>query len=118
MDKNNKKNKKRSFVLLDENGCKKGIYVGATPRVAAMKAAIRGYKNIVLRERKTLKLHYYIGSVVEVPVPDTAPAWIKKSAEKHGGKIKKANVRKVKTGRLKYYKLSKNDKSIFDMMKP
>lgn len=108
---------KRNFGLINEKGEEIGTYTGAQPRDAALKVANRGITNIVLREKGTKKLHYFIGKRELVPVPKNAPAWIQKAAKANKGKIYKANVEKVGTAQLKYVKLDRNDKSLFKVPK-
>ncbi|AFD00958.1 Non-histone chromosomal protein MC1 [Methanocella conradii HZ254] len=108
---------KRNFGLINEKGEEIGTYTGAQPRDAALKVANRGITNIVLREKGTKKLHYFIGKRELVPVPKNAPAWIQNAAKANKGKIYKANVEKVGTAQLKYVKLDRNDKSLFKVPK-
>jgi hypothetical protein len=88
---------KRIFYLLDDKGVEVGVYVGVQPRVAALKAASRGHTNIILREKGTRKLHFFIGKRELVPVPENAPWWLKKVAKKNDGKIFKAKATKIGT---------------------
>jgi hypothetical protein len=104
---------KKNFGLIDENGEEVGTYCGAQPRDAALKAANRGVKNIILREKGTKKLHYFKGKRELVPAPANAPEWIKKAAAKNQGKIFKANVEKSGTANLEYSELERNPKSLF-----
>jgi hypothetical protein len=104
---------KKNFGLIDENGEEVGTYCGAQPRDAALKAANRGVTNIILREKGTKKLHYFMGKRELVPAPANAPDWIKKAAAKNQGKIFKANVEKAGTANLEYSELERNPKSLF-----
>lgn len=94
-----------------------GTFTGAQPRDAALKAANRGYENIVLREKGTKKLHYFKGKRELVPAPKNAPDWIKKAAKERQGKIYKANVEKIGTGSLQFSELERNPKDLFNMPK-
>jgi len=73
--------------------------------------------SIVLREKGTKKLHYFVGKRELVAVPKNAPAWIQAAAKENKGKIYKANVEKIGTAQLKYVKLDRNDKSLFKIPK-
>ena len=104
---------KKNFGLIDEKGEEVGTYCGAQPRDAALKAANRGVTNIVLREKGTKKLHYFVGKRELVAVPKNAPAWIQEAAKGNKGKIYKANVEKLGTANLEYSELERNPKSLF-----
>ena len=108
---------KKNFGLINEKGEEIGTYSGAQPRDAALKAANRGVTNIVLREKGTKKLHYFVGKRELVSVPKNAPAWIQDAAKKNKGKIFKANVEKLGTAQLQFVKLERNDKSFFKLPK-
>ncbi|AFD00478.1 Putative non-histone chromosomal protein MC1 [Methanocella conradii HZ254] len=108
---------KKNFGLINENGEEIGTYSGAQPRDAALKAANRGITNIILREKGTKKLHYFLGKRELVPVPKSAPAWIKEAAKARGGKIYKANVEKLGTATLQYSELDRNPKELFKLPK-
>ncbi|MCD1295821.1 chorismate-binding protein [Methanocella sp. CWC-04] len=108
---------KKNFGLISDKGDEIGTFSGAQPRDAALKAANRGYTNIVLREKGTKKLHYFTGKKELVPVPKSAPSWIKESAKKKGGKISKANVSKVGIANLEYSELARNPKELFKVPK-
>lgn len=108
---------KRNFGLVNEKGEEVGTFTGAQPRDAALKVANRGVANIVLREKGTKKLHYFVGKRELVSVPKNAPAWIQEAAKGNKGKIFKANVEKVGTAQLKYVKLDRNDRSLFKIPK-
>lgn len=108
---------KRNFGLINEKGEEIGTFSGAQPRDAALKVANRGVTNIVLREKGTKKLHYFVGKRELVAVPKNAPAWIQEAAKKNKGKIFKANVEKIGTAQLQYVKLERNDKALFKIPK-
>jgi hypothetical protein len=108
---------KRNFGLIDEHGNEIGTYTGAQPRDAALKVSNRGITSIVLREKGTKKLLYFVGKRELIPVPKGAPAWIQDAAKKNKGKIFKANVEKVGTAQLQYVKLERNEKSLFKVPK-
>lgn len=108
---------KRNFSLLDEKGDVIGTYSGAQPRDAALKVANAGIKEIVLREHGTTKLHYFRGERNLTPLPPSAPAWMKKAAEKNKGKIWKANVTKIGTANMEYHEAKRNDTSYFKVPK-
>lgn len=107
--------KKRNFGLINEKGEEIGIFTGAQPRDAALKVANRGVEKIVLREKGTKKLHYFIGKRELVVVPKNAPKWIQDAAKKNAGKIYKANVEKIGTAQLKYVELDRNEKELFEV---
>jgi hypothetical protein len=52
-----------------------------------------------------------------VPVPKSAPAWIKEAAKDKGGKIYKANVEKLGTAALQYSELERNPREMFKLPK-
>ena len=85
---------RRNFVLRDKNGNEHGVFIGKQPRQAALKAANRGKgtkkkpEMIILRERRTKKVHIYQGWREEVPAPKNKPIWMP-------DKIKKPNVKKL-----------------------
>lgn len=108
---------KRNFGLINEKGDEIGTFSGAQPRDAALKVANRGFANIVLREKGTKKLHYFVGKRELVAVPKNAPSWIQDAAKKNKGKIYKANVEKIGTAQLKFVKLDRNDKALFKIPK-
>ncbi|MCD1293984.1 chromosomal protein MC1 [Methanocella sp. CWC-04] len=108
---------KRNFGLISEKGEEVGTFSGAQPRDAALKVANRGFSNIVLREKGTKKLHYFVGKRELVAVPKNAPSWIQEAAKKNKGKIYKANVEKVGTAQLQYVKLERNPKELFKVPK-
>jgi hypothetical protein len=78
----------RYFVLQQNGKDTKHVFTGRQPRQAALKAATRGFTNIVLRERGRKRLHIFIGSRKRVKAPDNAPAWMR------GKQIWKSNVKK------------------------
>ena len=62
----------RNFALRDRDGNEIGIFTGKAPRQAALKAANRGYTDIKLRERKTKKVHVFIGGRKQIKKPKRA----------------------------------------------
>jgi len=103
--------------LINEKGEETGTYSGAQPRDAALKVANRGITSIVLREKGSKKLHYFLGKRELVAVPKSAPAWIKEAAKDKGGKIYKANVEKLGTATLEYSELERNPRELFKLPK-
>ena len=88
-----KMGKKRNFVV--EKGSYKGhVFTGRTPRQAALKLANRGITHIVIRETGTKTLHIYRGSRKKVKAPKNAPEWL-------GNTVYKANVRKIRTEKIR-----------------
>jgi hypothetical protein len=83
----------RNFALRDESGNEIGVFVGKSPRQAALKVANRGYTDIKLREKGTKKVHIFEGKRVQVNKPKGAPAWMP-------DKIWKPQVKKVGTETL------------------
>ena len=80
---------KRNFLLMSMEGDEVGRYTGRAPRQAALKAANRGIKDIILREagrRKVVvkrnervvhvKLHYFKGDRATRPKTDADPEWM------------------------------------------
>jgi hypothetical protein len=108
---------KKNFGLINDKGEEIGTFSGAQPRDAALKVANKGTKDIILREKGTKKLHYFVGRREMVPVPKSAPAWIKEAAKKRNGMIYKANVEKRGTANLEYSELSRNSKTVFKVPK-
>jgi len=108
---------KKNFGLINEKGEETGTYSGAQPRDAALKVANRGISSIILREKGSKKLRYFLGKRELVPVPKSAPAWIKEAAKGKGGKIYKANVEKLGTANLQYSELERNPKDLFKLPK-
>lgn len=104
---------KKNFGLIDTNGKEIGIFEGAQPRDAALKVANKGIVDIVLREKGTKIVHYFRGTRTLAAPNKSAPEWIKKAAEKKGGKIHVANVEKIGIGHLEYAELERNPKSLF-----
>ena len=86
---------KKYFVLMEGGNDTSQVFASRQPRGAALKAATRGHTNINLRERGTKRVHVFTGSTTMVTPPASAPAWLKAK-----GKIKKANVRKVRVDHL------------------
>ncbi len=103
--------------MINEKGEEIGTYSGAQPRDAALKVANRGINTIVLREKGTKKIHYFQGKRELVPVPKSAPDWIKEAAKGKGGKIYKANVEKLGTANLEYSELERNPREMFKLPK-
>jgi hypothetical protein len=62
---------KRHFVLLDPSTKRntESIFTGASPAVAAKKAATRGLKKIFLRETGTEDIHEFTGTVKKLNPP-------------------------------------------------
>ena len=112
-----KPREKKNFGLINDKGEETGTFTGAQPRDAALKVANRGEKNIILREKGSKKLHYFLGKRDLVPVPKSAPDWIKNAAKSRGNKIHKANVEKVGTATLEYSELKRNPKELFKVPK-
>lgn len=81
--------KKRYFVLRKNGKDTNHVFTSKTlPRQAALKAANKGFKDIVLRERGANKLHIYKGSREQVNAPENKPDWMP-------SKIWRSNVKKV-----------------------
>lgn len=58
---------KKTFILEDDAGKSIGTFTGASPGIAAKKAATKGHKHIVLRETGVHdKVRIYEGKVVEI----------------------------------------------------
>lgn len=58
---------KKTFILEDEAGKEIGSFTGASPGIAAKKAATRGHKHIILRETGVHdKRRVYEGKVMEI----------------------------------------------------
>ena len=108
---------KKNFGLINEKGEEIGTYSGAQPRDAALKVANRGINSIVLREKGSKKVHYFVGKRELLPVPKSAPAWIKEAAKGKDGKIYKANVEKLGTANLQYSELERIPKELFKLPK-
>ena len=92
-----KKATKKYYVM--KKGKKISIFTGRSPRQAALKAATRGYTDIVLRERGrrnkdgTYSLHYFKGSRKKVSVSSSVD-WLPSSVWKPS--VKKLKVERVK----------------------
>lgn len=88
---------KKTFILEDESGKELGSFTGASPGIAAKKAATRGHKKIILRETGVHdKRRIYEGQVMKVDPPKTV---------KIGGKdvliTKESKAKYVKTEEIK-----------------
>jgi hypothetical protein len=91
---------KRNFVLLDPTTMKdtESIFTGASPAVAAKKAATRGVKKIFIRETGTEDIHEYKGSVKKLKSPKkvlingTEVVYTKESSATKVRKYKKADM--------------------------
>lgn len=108
-----KDREKKNFGLINEKGQEIGVYTGSQARDAALKAANRGIDKIVLREKGTKKLHYFVGKRELVAVPKNAPAWILEAARNNKDRVYKACVAKIGTANLKDTRLENNPKSLF-----
>jgi hypothetical protein len=61
---------KKTFILEDDAGKALGTFTGATPGVAAKKAATKGHKNIILRQTgEHDKVRIYKGDIVKLATP-------------------------------------------------
>ncbi|AGE56306.1 chromosomal protein MC1a [Paramecium bursaria Chlorella virus NE-JV-1] len=61
---------KKTFILEDASGKELGSFTGASPGIAAKKAATKGHKNIILRETGVHdKVRVYKGEVVAIDPP-------------------------------------------------
>jgi len=83
----------RNFALRDKDGNEIGVFTGKQPRQAALKAANRGYTEIILRERGTKKLHIFTGERKQVKKPKGGPSWMPAKIWKP--KVKKVGVEKL-----------------------
>ncbi|MGC8884944.1 MAG: non-histone chromosomal MC1 family protein [Candidatus Nanoarchaeia archaeon] len=83
----------RYFVLMQNNRDTNHIFTGSSPRRAALKAATRGFTNIVLRERGTDRIHVFKGARKRVAAPENRPEWLP-------SQIWKPVVKKVKLEHL------------------
>jgi len=87
----------RYYELKD--GKETHTFTGRCPRVAALKAATRGFTDIKLRERgrrnkdKTYSIHAFKGSTKMVASPENRPSWLP-------AKVKKPTVKKVGVDRV------------------
>lgn len=94
MARRRRKGKIRYFVLQKNGKDTNHVFTGRQPRQAALKAATRGFTDIVLRERGRKRVHIFAGSRKKVPAPKNAPSWMPKM-------IWKATVRKKGIKHLK-----------------
>ena len=63
---------KKTFILEDLSGKQLGTFTGATPGVAAKKAATAGHTSIILRETGVHdRVRYYTGMVKKISPPKT-----------------------------------------------
>jgi hypothetical protein len=63
---------KKTFILENDAGKALGTFTGATPGVAAKKAATKGHKHIVLRQTgEHDKVRIYKGEVITLATPKT-----------------------------------------------
>jgi hypothetical protein len=63
---------KKTFILENDAGKALGTFTGATPGVAAKKAATKGHKHIVLRQTgEHDKVRVYKGEVITLATPKT-----------------------------------------------
>ena len=83
----------RNFALRDKDGNEIGVFTGKQPRQAALKAANRGYTEIILRERGTKKLHIFTGERKQVKKPKVGPSWMQAKIWKP--KVKKIGIEKL-----------------------
>lgn len=97
---------KKNFGLLNEAGEEIGTFTGAQPRDAALKAASRGFTKIILREKGSKKLHFFMGERKQAPKPGNSPAWLP-------AKIWKSNVEKLGIKYMEYNELARNEKDTF-----
>lgn len=82
----------KHYDLMDRKGAILGTFKGRQPRQAAIKAACRGYIDIILREHGVRdKVHVFTGERFKTPVPTNAPEWLKGDLWK--GKVKKIGVK-------------------------
>ena len=88
---------KKYYVM--KRGSKTSIFTGRQPRQAALKAATRGYSDIVLRERGrrnkdgTYTLHHFKGSRKKVNVSSSV-SWLPNAVWKPV--VKKTKVERVR----------------------
>ena len=100
---------KKYYVLMDGNDDTEHVFVGSSPRQAALKVATRveklgnltkNNKEIRLRNRsrrnqdKSNSVHVYEGKVERIKAPDNAPEWMPKE-------INKPSVKKIRVERVK-----------------
>ena len=63
-------NNKKTFILEDASGKAIGTFTGASPGIAARKAATKGHKDIILRETGVHdRVRLYKGVVVKIDPP-------------------------------------------------
>jgi hypothetical protein len=63
---------KKTFILENDAGKALGTFTGATPGVAAKKAATKGHEHIVLRQTgEHDKVRIYKGAIVKLATPKT-----------------------------------------------
>ena len=86
---------KKYFVLMKGGKDTSQVFASRQPRGAALKAATRGSTEIHLRERGTKRVHVFNGWTEMGDPPASAPDWLKGK-----GKIKKANVKKLRVDHL------------------
>jgi hypothetical protein len=60
---------KKTYILESSSGKALGTFVGATPGVAAKKAATKGHVDIILRETGEDKRRIYKGEVKKIDPP-------------------------------------------------
>jgi hypothetical protein len=101
---------KKNFGLINEKGEEIGTFTGAQPRDAALKVAGRGVKSIILREKGSKKLHFFVGERKQVAKPKNSPKWLP-------DKIWKANVKKAGIKHMQYNELARNEKETFKFPK-
>jgi len=95
-----KKRVKKYYVLRKGTNDTEHVFSGSAPRQAALKAATRGFSNILLRQRgrknkdKTYSVHVFKGSVKTVAAPANRPKWLP-------ARVKKPIVKKVRVDRIK-----------------
>jgi hypothetical protein len=66
----NKNGKKKVYILEDAAGKSLGTFTGASPGIAAKKAATKGHKDIILRETGVHdRVRLYKGSVEKIDPP-------------------------------------------------
>ena len=88
----------KNYTLRQKGKDTEHTFTGKAPRVAALKAATRGFKDIQLREHGrdkngTWKVHVFTGSVIKAKKPTNAPAWMPDMINKP--KVKKVRVDKI-----------------------
>ncbi len=89
----------RTFIIVNLDGTESGIYMGKTPRQAAIKAvkALNGTKDkpvtFKLREKGTHTIHIFSGYTEMVKAPEKRPVWMKEMIK--AAWVKKAGIEKV-----------------------